>query len=76
MEHRDRGSEHNSYWIQAASGSPRYPALEDDTRADVAVLGSGIIGLTAAALLKRQGKRVVLIEMSRVGTGVTGHSTA
>lgn len=71
------GKEHLSYWIAANSGdAARYPAQDGDLRADVAVLGGGIVGLTAAALLKRAGKSVALVEMSRVGTGVTGHSTA
>lgn len=69
-------TKHLSYWIDASSTGRTYPAQEGDVRADVAVLGGGIVGLTAAALLKRAGKRVVLAEMSRVGTGVTGHSTA
>jgi len=67
---------HHSYWIEGAASPAEYPALGGDVRADVAVLGGGITGLTAAALLKRRGKSVALIEMSRVGTGVTGHSTA
>ncbi len=70
---------HLSYWIDAVSGEEAgagYPALDGDTTADVAVLGGGIVGLTAAALLKRRGKRVVLVESRRVGQSVTGHSTA
>lgn len=64
-----------SYWLDKP-GSGGYPALEGDARADVAVLGGGIVGLTTALLLKRLGKSVALVDMSRVGTGVTGHSTA
>lgn len=70
------GVKHLSYWTDAPGSVERYAALEGDARADVAVLGAGIVGLTAAALLKKEGKTVALVEMSRVGTGVTGHSTA
>lgn len=76
MEAENGGAKHLSYWIDASGPGTGYPAQEGDVRADVAVLGGGIVGLTAAALLKRVGKRVALAEMSRVGTGVTGHSTA
>jgi len=42
----------------------------------VAVLGGGIAGLTTALLLKREGARVALMEALRVGSGVTGCTTA
>jgi glycine/D-amino acid oxidase-like deaminating enzyme/nitrite reductase/ring-hydroxylating ferredoxin subunit len=35
-----------------------------------------VAGLTAAALLKRQGARVAVLEAARVGSGVTGCTTA
>lgn len=76
MNNRAQGEKHLSYWIDATGSSPGYEPLDGDTRADVAVLGGGIVGLTVAALLKRRGKSVALVEMSEVGTGVTGHSTA
>ena len=72
----NNNEKHLSYWIDEADDAPEYPALDGDVRVDVAVLGGGIVGLTVAELLKRRGKSVALVEMSRVGTGVTGHSTA
>ncbi|HEY6081721.1 MAG TPA: FAD-dependent oxidoreductase [Polyangiaceae bacterium] len=45
-------------------------------RADVAVVGGGITGLTTALLLAEAGKRVVLLEGRRLGAGVTGATTA
>lgn len=70
------GVKHLSYWIDASGPGTGYPAQNGDVRADVAALGGGIVGLTAA-LLKREGKgeRVTLAEMGQVGRGVTGHST-
>ena len=64
-----------SFWIDT---TPRtnFPTLKDDTAVDVAILGGGIVGLTAAVLLKRLGKTVAVIEARRVAEGVTGHTTA
>jgi glycine/D-amino acid oxidase-like deaminating enzyme/nitrite reductase/ring-hydroxylating ferredoxin subunit len=50
--------------------------LAGDLRVDVAVLGGGIAGLTAALLLKRGGARVAVLEAAGVGRGVTGCTTA
>ncbi len=44
--------------------------------ADVAVIGGGITGLTAALLLAEAGKRVTLLESRRLGSGVSGRTTA
>jgi glycine/D-amino acid oxidase-like deaminating enzyme/nitrite reductase/ring-hydroxylating ferredoxin subunit len=62
-------------WLDTATVDP-YPPLERDLEVDVAVLGAGIVGATAALLLSRAGMSVALVEASRVGTGVTGHSSA
>jgi glycine/D-amino acid oxidase-like deaminating enzyme/nitrite reductase/ring-hydroxylating ferredoxin subunit len=64
-----------SYWIETAVG-PEYPAAPPNYRADVVVIGGGIAGLTAAHLLKRAGKTVVVIEGGRIAADVTGHTTA
>ena len=66
---------HLSYWIDT---TPRtdYPVMEGDVAVDVAILGGGITGLTAAALLKRLGKTVAVVEMGRIVEGVTGNTTA
>ncbi|HSI80796.1 MAG TPA: FAD-dependent oxidoreductase [Solirubrobacterales bacterium] len=63
-----------SLWVDTAAETS-YPPLDGAINADVAVVGGGIAGLTAALLLKRGGARVAVIEAGRVGTGVTGHTT-
>ncbi|MGY2746871.1 FAD-dependent oxidoreductase [Pseudarthrobacter sp. O4] len=63
-----------SLWV-ASAGTTGYPALRGDVEVDVAVVGGGIAGLTAALALKRAGRTVAVIETGRVGTGVTGHTT-
>jgi len=68
-------SARDSLWLSTAPESG-YPALDEDLETDVAVLGGGIAGLTTALMLTRQGARVVVIEARRVGSGVTGCTTA
>ena len=64
-----------SLWI-AGTRYPRFPPLAGDLTVDVAVVGAGITGLTAATLLKAAGKTVAVLEAQRVAEGVTGHTTA
>ena len=54
---------------------PRYEQVPVPSRVDVAVIGGGITGLTAALLLKRAGKRVLVCERTRIGSGETGHTS-
>lgn len=65
---------HGSLW---SLRSPRahYPRLGRDLVVDVAIIGGGITGLTAALLLKQAGRRVALIELNEIGGGATGCST-
>jgi hypothetical protein len=53
-----------------------YPPLSGSGRADVGVIGAGIVGLTAAYLLASAGLSVAVVEALRVGRQVTGRSTA
>lgn len=64
-----------SLWLDSAP-STTYPPLEEDIEVDVAVIGGGVAGLTAARLLQRDGARVAVLEADRVGSGVTGCTTA
>jgi glycine/D-amino acid oxidase-like deaminating enzyme/nitrite reductase/ring-hydroxylating ferredoxin subunit len=68
-------SKRESIWL-ATAPSERYPSLDRDLTVDVAVVGGGITGLSCAALLARAGKRVAVIEQSRIGGGVSGGTTA
>jgi glycine/D-amino acid oxidase-like deaminating enzyme/nitrite reductase/ring-hydroxylating ferredoxin subunit len=64
-----------SLWVGTTGDTP-FHELHGDTVADVVVVGAGIAGLTAAALLKADGRRVVVIEAGRVCSGVTAYTTA
>lgn len=55
---------------------PRFPTAQLPSATDVLIVGGGITGLTAALLLKRAGKRVVVCEKQRIGAGESGHTSA
>jgi gamma-glutamylputrescine oxidase len=60
-----------------ASSQPQLPArasLHGQTRADVAVLGAGYTGLTAALALAEKGYKVTVLEAERVGWGASGRN--
>ena len=65
-----------SVWIDTGPTQPELPELHGHVRADVAVIGAGIVGVTTALLLQEQGAHVVLLDADRVGCGVTGYTTA
>ena len=64
-----------SYW-HTSTPLPVFPALDRDLDTDVVVIGGGITGITAAYLLKRAGRRVVVLDRSRLAAGDTGSTTA
>ena len=66
---------HRSFWI-ASTLESNYPTLTQDLHVDVAIVGAGLVGITAATLLKKAGKRVAVLEAGRVAEGVSGHTTA
>jgi glycine/D-amino acid oxidase-like deaminating enzyme/nitrite reductase/ring-hydroxylating ferredoxin subunit len=66
----------SSVWLETAPAARAFGALEANLTADVCVVGEGIVGVTTALLLHEAGARVVLVEADRIGSGVTGHTTA
>jgi glycine/D-amino acid oxidase-like deaminating enzyme/nitrite reductase/ring-hydroxylating ferredoxin subunit len=66
---------HQSLWL-ATTPEPEYPTLAETVAVDVAVVGAGIVGIVAAALLAESGRSVALVEAGRVAAGTSGHTTA
>jgi glycine/D-amino acid oxidase-like deaminating enzyme/nitrite reductase/ring-hydroxylating ferredoxin subunit len=58
------------------AGPGRFAVLPGDWRADVAVVGAGITGITTAYLLKRRGKNVVLVDANFPGSGESARAAA
>ena len=54
-----------SFWLEWCPVTD-FPTLEEGLKVDVAILGGGIAGITAATLLKDAGHTVAVIEADRV----------
>ncbi len=66
---------HPASWYAATGGeAPRYPALRGEVRADLAIVGGGFTGLSAALAAAQAGASVVLCEARRVGFGASGRN--
>jgi glycine/D-amino acid oxidase-like deaminating enzyme/nitrite reductase/ring-hydroxylating ferredoxin subunit len=65
----------SSLWKGTAAKTACLPTLQTDLKVDVAIVGAGITGLTAAMLLVQAGKRVAVLDAYRAGEGSTGNST-
>jgi len=64
-----------SVWL-ATTPATDFPSLTPGVSVDVAIIGGGLVGLTAATLLKAEGLTVAVVEAGRIVQGVTGYTTA
>jgi glycine/D-amino acid oxidase-like deaminating enzyme/nitrite reductase/ring-hydroxylating ferredoxin subunit len=64
-----------SLWMANAK-IPGFSKVSRDERADVCIVGAGVGGLTAAYLLTRGGKKVVVIDDGPIVSGETDRTTA
>lgn len=64
----------NSYYAATAPRQQRFPALQSNVDADVAIVGAGLAGMSAAIELADRGYRVVLLEARQVGWGASGRN--
>lgn len=64
-----------SIW-SANTELPRFPALSEDKKTDVLIIGGGIAGLLCAYQLKTHGVSCILLEADRICRGVTQNTTA
>ncbi|RIY01382.1 FAD-binding oxidoreductase [Aureimonas flava] len=61
-------------WERSAPPPPPTTPLRDDAEADVAVVGGGFTGCSAALHLAEGGARVVLLEAAEIGFGGSGRN--
>src|SRR5947208_14999764 len=64
-----------SFW-ERTSKKFRSAPLAEDVTTEVCVIGAGIAGVTAAYLLARENRDVVLIDDGPIGGGMTGRTTS
>jgi gamma-glutamylputrescine oxidase len=64
----------NSYYAATAPRGAGHAALEADIDCDVAVVGGGLAGLSAAIELADRGYAVALLEAQQVGWGASGRN--
>ena len=62
-------------WKAISTRPSDYPELLKDIEVDVAILGGGITGVTAATQLINAGKKVAILEADKIGGVTTSSST-
>lgn len=55
---------------------PSFPPLKENVRADVCIIGSGIVGLTCAYTLAKKGKSIVVLDQGALCGGQSARTTA
>lgn len=70
----DRELTRDSYYVATAPRSLDFAPLREQVTADVAIVGGGLAGLSAAIELADRGLSVVLLEASQVGAGASGRN--
>src|SRR3982750_3463763 len=70
----DRELSRHSYYAATTSRMPPRAALAGAIRCDVAVVGGGLAGLSAALELAERGLDVVLLEARECGWGASGRN--
>jgi gamma-glutamylputrescine oxidase len=70
----DQALTRNSYYAATAPQAPAYAPLVGEAGCDVAVVGGGLAGLSAALDLRARGFEVVLLEAREIGFGASGRN--
>ncbi|GLU31166.1 FAD-binding oxidoreductase [Trinickia caryophylli] len=64
----------DSYWLDTAPALPFDAAAPVEGRVDVAIVGGGFTGLSAAQALARRGASVAVLDAGRIGGGASGRN--
>jgi len=63
-----------SWYVETSDIPPQRPALKGEHTTDVAIVGAGFTGLTAALILAEKGFDVTVLDAHRVGFGASGRN--
>src|SRR2546428_10762083 len=63
-----------SAWRFSAPPAPALSSLQGGRKADVAIIGGGFTGATAALELARSGARVIIVDATEPGWGASGRN--
>ena len=66
--------EHTSSYYAATRHAVEFPQLKGEHRVDVAIVGGGFTGVSAALFLAERGYNVALLEANRIGWGASGRN--
>jgi gamma-glutamylputrescine oxidase len=64
----------NSYWFATADEQKKRPMLNGNIEVDVAIIGAGFTGLSAAYHLQKLGFKTVVLDENCVGWGASGRN--
>ena len=70
----DRELTRDSYYVHSAPAWAPSPPLQGEVDCDVAVVGAGLAGLSAALELASRGQSVTVLEAQQVGFGASGRN--
>ena len=70
----DQALARDSYYDATVSRPTPQPPLQGDLACDVAIVGAGLAGLSAAIELAERGYRVAVLEARQVGAGASGRN--
>jgi gamma-glutamylputrescine oxidase len=74
LDTADNALTRQSYYEATATRGPARPPLDGGQTCDIAVIGGGLAGLSAALELAARGYRVRVLEARRVGWGASGRN--
>ncbi len=75
MSHKlQHNVEHTSSYYAATRHPVEFPQLKGEQRVDVAIVGGGFTGVSAALFLAEHGYKVALLEANRIGWGASGRN--